>query len=144
MVTHGIVAFMFCVKRDDCQDVLSSFLSPEQALVKNSAQKQSRIEAPSLRIFARAVNHCYADYLPQAQNTGHLRLNTLSLVLLRFKYRRKWIYLPEKTCLQRMFGLISRPHNSRFLSVPSFISDLRTGADEGEFALPSQKKVLRC
>ena len=65
MVTDGIVAFMFFIKRDDCQDILSSFLcfSPEQALVKNSAKKLFRIEAPSLRIFARAANHCYVDYL---------------------------------------------------------------------------------
>jgi hypothetical protein len=102
---------VLCQAQDNCQisqDVLSSYLcsSPEQALVKSSAKKQFRIEAASLRIFARVVNHCYIDYLPQAQNTGHPRLNTLSLVLLRFENRRKWMYLPEKTCLQSSLRLI--------------------------------------
>jgi len=101
---------VLCQAQDNCQisqDVPSSFLcsSPEKALVKSSAKKQFRIEAASLRIFARAIKHCYIDYLPQAQNTGHPRLNTLSLVLLRFENRRKRMYLPEKTCLQSTLDL---------------------------------------
>ena len=118
---HGI--HVLCQAQGNCQDVPSSFLclSPEQALVKSSAKKQFRIEATRLRIFARAVQAMSIIFLKhRTQNTGHLRLNTLSLVLLRTENRRKWMYLPEKTCLQSTLGLTSRSHDSKFLSARSF------------------------
>ena len=58
------------------------------------------MEAASLRIFARAVNHRYVDQLPSAHNTGHLRLNILSLVL-----RLKTGANGCTTCLQSMLDL---------------------------------------
>lgn len=109
---------VLCQAQGISQDVLSSFpcSSPEQALVK-TAGKKFRIEAASLRIFAQAAQAMSIISLKhRTQSTGHLRLNTLSLLLLRTQNRRKWMYLSETTCLQSTLKLISRPRDLKILS----------------------------